>query len=79
MSVQVLSADLLDQVDLTRMFDLQFIVPGLVVNNLGLHGAGFSLRGVSDQGGSSLSVAPHLNGVFLGTSNLAIARMFDLE
>ncbi|MDH3337479.1 MAG: TonB-dependent receptor [Gammaproteobacteria bacterium] len=79
MSVQVLSADLLDQLDLTRLFDLQFNVPGLVVNNLGLNGAGFSLRGVSDQGGSSLSVATHLNGVYLGNSNLAIARMFDLQ
>lgn len=79
MSVQVLSADFLDEMDLTRLFDLQFNVPGLVVNNLGLNGAGFSLRGVADQGGSSLSVATHLNGVYQGTSNLAIARMFDLE
>ena len=79
MSVQVLSADLLDDLDLPRLIDLQFNVPGLVVNNLGLNGAGFSLRGVADQGGSSLSVATHLNGVYLGTSNLAIARMFDLE
>jgi iron complex outermembrane receptor protein len=79
MSVQVLSAKLLDEVDLTRLFELQFNVPGLVVNNLGLNGAGFSLRGVADQGGSSLSVATHLNGVYLGNSNLAIARLFDLE
>ena len=79
MSVQVLSADLLDDLDLPRLYELQFNVPGLVVNNLGLNGAGFSLRGVADQGGSSLSVATHLNGVYLGNSNLAIARMFDLE
>jgi iron complex outermembrane receptor protein len=79
MSVQVLSAELLDTIDLSRIYDLQFNVPGLVVNNLGLNGAGFALRGVADQGGSSLSVAPHLNGVYLGTSNLAIARMFDLQ
>ena len=79
MSVQVLSADLLDDLDLTRLFDLQFNVPGLVVNNLGLNGAGFSLRGIADQGGASQSVATHLNGVYSGTSNLAIARMFDLE
>jgi iron complex outermembrane receptor protein len=79
MSVQVLSAELLDAIDLTRLIDLQFNVPGLVVNSLGLNGAGFALRGVADQGGSSLSVAPHLNGVYLGTSNLAIARMFDLQ
>lgn len=79
MSVQVLSAELLDQLDLTRLIDLQFNVPGLVVNNRGVHGAGFSLRGVADQGGSGLSVAPHLNGVYLGSSSLAIARMFDLQ
>ena len=79
MSVQVLSAELLDQLDLTRLIDLQFNVPGLVVNNRGVHGAGFSLRGVADQGGSSLSVAPHLNGIYLGSSSLAIARMFDLQ
>ncbi|MDH5263078.1 MAG: hypothetical protein OEX74_16895, partial [Gammaproteobacteria bacterium] len=37
MSVQVLSAELLDQLDLTRLIDLQFNVPGLVVNNRGVH------------------------------------------
>jgi len=79
MSVQVLSSAFLDEVDLTRLIDLQFNVPGLVVNNLGLNGAGFSLRGVADQGGSSLSVATHLNGVYLGNSTLSIARMFDLD
>ncbi len=79
MSVQVLSADFLNEVDLTRIIDLQFNVPGLVVNNLGLNGAGFSLRGIADQGGSSLSVGTYLNGVYLGSANLSIMRMFDLE
>lgn len=79
MSVQVMSAELLDKLDLTRLIDLQFNVPGLVVNNLGLNGAGFSLRGIADQGGSSLSVASYWNGVYLGSSRLSIARMFDLE
>jgi len=79
MSVQVLGAELLDVTDPTHVFDLQYNVPGLVVNNVGLNGAGFSLRAVADQGGSSLSVASHMNGVYLGSSNLAIARMFDLE
>jgi iron complex outermembrane receptor protein len=79
MSLQVLSAELLDDLDLSRLIDLQFNVPGLVVSNLGLNGAGFSLRGVADQGGSSLAVATHLNGVYMGTSQLAIARMFDLQ
>ncbi|MGA8205249.1 MAG: TonB-dependent receptor [Woeseiaceae bacterium] len=79
MSIQVLSAEFLDTTDPTHFFDLQNSVPGLVVNNVGLHGAGFSLRAVADQGGSSLSVATHLNGVYLGTSNLSTTRLFDLE
>jgi len=79
MSVQVLTAGFLDMTDPTHIFDLQYNVPGLVVNNLGLNGAGFSLRGIADQGGSGLSVASHLNGVYLGNSNLSTARMFDLD
>lgn len=79
LSVQVLSADLLDDVNQTRLYDLQFSVPGLVVSSAGMFGAGFALRGVANQGGTSQSVATHLDGVYLGVSNLAIARMFDLE
>ena len=79
MSVQVLSADFLDDADLTRLYELQFSIPGLVVSNAGMFGARFALRGVADQGGASQSVATHLNGVYLGDSNLAMARMFDLE
>jgi iron complex outermembrane receptor protein len=79
MSVQVLSRGFLENADVTRLFELQFNIPGLVVNDVGMFGAGFSLRGIADQIGTSLSVATHLNGVYLGTSNLAIARMFDLE
>jgi iron complex outermembrane receptor protein len=79
MSIQVLSADFLDGADLTRLYELQFGIPGLVVSNAGMFGARFALRGIADQGGTSLSVATHLNGVYLGDSNLAIARMFDLE
>jgi len=79
MSLQVLSGGLLDDLDLTDLYELQFEVPGLVVNNVGAFGAGFALRGISNQGGTSLSVASHLNGVYLGNANLAITRMFDLE
>ncbi len=79
MSVQALSSDFLEEANLTRLYELQFNTPGLVVNNVGLFGARFALRGISDQGGSSVSVATHLNGVYLGNANLAIARMFDLE
>lgn len=79
MSVQVLSADFLAELDLTNPLDLQYNISGLVVNTLGLNGAGFSLRGVADQGGSNQSVATHLNGVYLGAPALSIARLFDLE
>ena len=78
-SMQVLSADFLAVLDLTNPLDLQFNIPGLVVNTLGLNGAGFSLRGIADQGGSSQSVATHLNGVYLGSPSLSVARLFDLE
>jgi iron complex outermembrane recepter protein len=73
MSIQVLSGEFLDDIDLSRMYDLQFNVPGLVVTNVGLFGAIFSMRGVT------ASVATHLNGIYLADQNLAIARMFDLE
>ena len=79
MSVQVLSADLLAELNLTNPLDLQYNIPGFVVNTLGLNGAGFSLRGIADQGGSSQSVATHLNGVYLGSPSLSVARLFDLE
>ena len=79
MSVQALSSDFLDQANLTRLYELQFNTPGLVVTNVGLFGARFALRGVSDQGAGGVSVATHLNGVYVGDANLAIARMFDLE
>jgi len=73
LSIQVLSGEQLDEADLSNLFGLQHLVPGLVLNTAGLFGAGFALRGVSDQGGM------HLNGVYLGSSQLAIARMFDLD
>lgn len=79
MSVRALSGEFLDESGATRLFELQFAVPGLVVNNTGMFGAGFSLRGVADQRVAGLSVAPHLNGVYLGNANLAIARLFDLD
>ncbi len=79
MSVQALSGDFIERRHLTNLYDLQYAVPGLVLNNRGMFGAGISLRGVSDEGGGGLSVAPHLNGVYLGRSNLALARQFDLD
>jgi len=79
MSVQVLDAALLDVTNPTAFLDLQYAVPGLVVNNLGLNGSGFSLRGIADQGGSGVSVATHMNGVYLGSTHLAAATLFDLE
>jgi iron complex outermembrane receptor protein len=79
MSVQTLSGDLLDELNLSSLYDLQFNIPGLVVNTTGLNGAGFSLRGIANQGGISLAVATHVNGVYQGASSLAIMRTFDME
>ena len=78
MSIQALPGDRLQAEAVTDLYSLQFLVPGLTVNNLGLNGVGISLRGISDQGGGQ-AVATHLDGVYLGNSNLAIDRVFDLE
>jgi len=79
MSLQALTGNSLDRRDLSSLYDLQMEVPGLVVNNRGMFGAGIALRGVTDEGGGSLAIAPHINGVYLGRSNLALARLFDVE
>jgi iron complex outermembrane receptor protein len=79
MSVQSLQGEFLDETGTTRLHELQFAIPGLVVNNIGMFGVSFTLRGMGDQRVAGLSVAPHLNGVYLGDANVAIARMFDIE
>jgi iron complex outermembrane recepter protein len=79
MSIQVLSGQLLDEVDLSRLYELQFNIPGLLVNTVGLFGGGFSLRGISSQRGTGPPVAAHVDGIYLGSSHMALARMFDLE
>jgi len=56
MSIQALPSDFLDEANLTRLYELQFNSPGLVVSNVGLFGARFALRGISDQGSGSVSV-----------------------
>lgn len=73
MSVQILSGRYLEEADITHVYELQFNIPSLVVNTLGMYGAGFALRGITS------GVATHLDGVYLGLSNLAITRLFDLE
>jgi len=79
MSIQVLPGRFLDEADLSRLYELQFNIPGLVVNTVGLNGGGFSLRGISSQAGTGSPVAGHVDGIYLGSSHLALARMFDLE
>ena len=68
-----------DESRTTRLHELQFAIPGLVVNTIGMFGVGMSMRGISDQSIAGLSVAPHMNGVYLGDANAAIARLFDIE
>lgn len=79
MSVKTLSGDYIEATDLTSLFDAQFDLPGLVVTSAGFFGAGIGLRGVTDEGGGSLAVAPHVDGIYLGSSSLALSRMFDVE
>lgn len=79
MSLQVITAELLETTDTSHVLQLQYSVPGLVVNNLGLNGAGFSLRAVASQGGSGSAVATHMNGAYLGTAQLSTTRLFDLD
>ncbi len=79
MSIQVLSGEYVDSANVTSLYTLQYSVPGLVVANHGMFGATMSLRGITNVGGSSQSVATHLNGVYLNRSDLALARMFDVE
>lgn len=78
-SVRVLSGDYLDETGTTRMFELQFAVPGLLVNSTGFFGGGFSLRGIADQRVAGTTVAPHLNSVYVGDTNMIFARMFDID
>ncbi len=78
-SLQVLSSDFLDTMDLSRLYELQFAIPGLVVNNFGMWGARFTLRGVTNESGSGQAIANHLNGAYLGSANLAITRSFDMQ
>ena len=78
-SVQVLTAEELERSDLSGLFDLQYRIPGLVLNTTGMFGGGMSLRGVASQGGSDGTVAAHFNGVYLGSSNVVLSRLFDLE
>ncbi len=79
MSVQVVSGAQLEMADLSSLYALQYDVPGMVVASQGFFGAGLALRGVTTEGGGSLAVAPHMNGVYLGESSLALARMFDVD
>lgn len=77
-SVQALAGTALDDLDLSRLYELQFEIPGLVVNNLGMFGAGLALRGVGDEGGGPVAIAPHVNGTYLGSTGFAVGRWFDM-
>jgi iron complex outermembrane receptor protein len=79
MSVQSLSGRFLEATDPSSLYTLQLDVPGLVLASQGMFGVALALRGVTSEGGGTLSVAPHFNGVYLGFSGLALARMFDVE
>ena len=79
MSVQVLPGKFVDDTNASSLYTLQYDIPGLVVANVGLHGAGIALRGITNEGGSNIAVTAHIDGVYLGDTGLALARLFDLE
>jgi iron complex outermembrane recepter protein len=79
MSVQVLPRNHFETTDPTDLYELQFDVPGLVVANTGMNGAGISLRGVTADAGQGLAIAPHFDGVYQGRSMVALSRLFDIE
>ena len=79
MGIQVLDSGTLGYEGSGSWFGLQFAVPGLVVNNVGLFGVGLSLRGVANQSGAGSAIATHLNGVYLGNASLAVTRLFDMD
>lgn len=79
MSLSTLSGDLLQDTRLDNLYDMQYDVPGLVVTSMGLWGAKVAIRGVSDDGGSSPTVATSLDGVALEQAGAALTRLFDVD
>jgi iron complex outermembrane recepter protein len=79
MGIQILDSGTLANEGSGSWYGLQFAVPGLVVNNIGLFGAGLSLRGVANQSGAGSAIATHLNGMYIGNASLAVTRLFDMD
>jgi len=71
LSVSAISGEFVDATDLSSLFEAQFNLPGLVVSTVGMFGGILGLRGVG--------IAPHIDGIYLGSSSLMLSRMFDVE
>lgn len=79
MSVSTLSGDMLQMTKIDDLYEMQFEVPGLVATTAGLWGSHLAIRGVSDDGGRSPTVATSLDGVALDQAGAALTRLFDVE
>jgi iron complex outermembrane recepter protein len=78
-SISVLSGQALQQQGVVRSSELQFAVPGFVVQNFETR-ATITLRGVGAQiNGGTSSVATHVNGIFQASSAAQLNRLFDVE
>ncbi|MSQ98554.1 MAG: TonB-dependent receptor [Xanthomonadales bacterium] len=81
-TISVLDSDLIDSLNITRVQDFEYQVPGLVFGNRGFDGALIGIRGVSSfRGftGDQAAVAVHMDGIYLPQSGQALGRMFDIE
>lgn len=78
-TIDVLSGDTLAEQGVQRPSELQFAVPGFVVQNFETR-ATITLRGVGAQiAGGTSSVATHVNGIYQASSAAQLNRMFDVE
>lgn len=81
-SIDVLGGNRLESDGVTRVTDIEYQVPGLVLGNKGFDGASIGIRGASSLRGftgDQAAVAVHLDGVYLPQSGQALGHLFDVE
>ncbi len=80
-SMQVLSGDFLEKANIANFNDMQFLVPGLVIDNTTHTSNNFSLRGLPNAA-SFLGLEPVVDTYFNGapiTQQVALSSIFDVE
>jgi iron complex outermembrane receptor protein len=82
-AIDVLGAEQLEEMRITRPQDLQTATPGLLIQQFNGANIKVSIRGVGSDSisgtQSSDSVAAHIDGFYLGFAAAAMARLFDLD